>query len=386
MKKRKQILPLCLTLTMLLSGCTGFGDKTEKNFPPTDTDAGSVETGENPASDVSQWTLEEKLWQMFYVAPEALTDGAAVTELSDGLCEGLDKYPVGGIILFAQNIEDREQVADLLGGIKDSSGVTPFLGVDEEGGLVTRLSKKCGVTDNGDMMDVQTAEEAREIGERLGSELGGLGFNMDFAPVADVLVNKDNTEIGRRSFGTDPEDVAQKVAAEVEGMQSMGIGAVLKHFPGHGSAVTNSHDGTSVSRRTLQEIRDTELISFERGIQAGADFVMVSHLSLPNVTGSEAPSSLSKYIVTDILRNELGYGGIVITDALNMGAATVYSPGEASVMAVEAGADMLLMPEDLMEAHAGLLSAVKSGRISEERIDESVERILSLKREMGLIP
>ncbi len=386
MKKLKNLLLLCLAFTLLLTGCTGFGDMIDKLFPPTETDGGAAAADESPASSVSQLTLDEKLWQMFYVVPEALSGEAAVTELSGSLRQGLDEYPVGGIILFAQNIESRDQVAGLLSDIKASSEVTPFLGVDEEGGLVTRLSKNCGVTDNGNMMDVQSADEAREIGERLGAELSELGFNMDFAPVADVLVNKNNTEIGSRSFGTDPEDVAQKVAAEVEGMQSMGVSAVLKHFPGHGSAVTNSHDGTSVSQRTLQEIRGAELIPFESGISAGADFVMVSHLSLPNVTGSETPSSLSKYIITDILRNELGYDGIVITDALNMGAATVYTPGEASVMAVEAGADMLLMPENLKEAHDGLLSAVKAGRITEERIDESVTRILSLKREMGLIP
>lgn len=383
----KKLTALSLGAALLLTGCVSVGDILEEVVPQslTETEITDSSTG-TPEQEVGQWTLEEKLWQLFYVAPEALTGGGAVTSVSDSLRDGLENRPVGGVILFAQNIEDRDQVCELLDDIKASSAVPPFMGVDEEGGLVTRLSKKCGVTDNGNMMDVKTVDEARKIGERLGSELSELGFNMDFAPVADVLVNPDNTEIGKRSFGTDPTDVAAKVAAEVEGMQSKGVAATLKHFPGHGSAVTNSHDGTSVSRRSLDELYSAELVPFESGIEAGADFVMVSHLSLPNVTGDGKPASLSEYVITQLLRNELGYGGIVITDALNMGAATVYTADEAAVMAVEAGADMLLMPENLETAYNGLLDAVKSGRISEERIDESVERIMSLKREMGLIP
>ncbi len=379
----KRILVVSLA-AMLLTGCVGIKDTAENQLPQTRTESENITDSSD--ENEHQWNLEEKLWQLFYVAPEALTGGETVTELTDNLRDGLNKYPVGGVILFAQNIENDDQVIRLLGDIKAVSGITPFLGVDEEGGLVTRLSKKCAVTDNGNMIDVKTADEARKIGERLGSELSGLGFNMDFAPVADVLINKDNTEIGKRSFGTDPEDVAAKVAAEVEGIQSMGVAATLKHFPGHGSAVTNSHDGTSVSQRSSEQLHSAELIPFESGIGAGADFVMVSHLSLPNVTGSDEPASLSEPIVTGLLRDELGYDGIVITDALNMGAATVYTPGEAAVMAVNAGADMLLMPDDLEAAYNGLLDAVKSGLITEERIDKSVERIMSLKREMGLIP
>lgn len=382
----RRLVMLCVA-ALLLSGCAG-GNGAAEEFSPqerTETDNTIGASGES-VQEAEHWTLEEKLWQLFFVTPEALTGGKTVTELSDSLLDGLDRCPVGGVILFARNVENRDQVSRLLGDLKAAFDTAPFLGVDEEGGLVTRLSEKCGVTDNGNMADVKTADEAREIGTRLGRELGELGFNMDFAPVADVLVNPDNTEIGKRSFGADPRDVAAKVAALVEGMQSAGVGATLKHFPGHGSAVTNSHDGTSVSQRNLEELRSTELLPFESGIAAGADFVMVSHLSLPKVTGDNRPASLSEYVITQLLRKELGYGGIVITDALNMGAATVYTADEAAVMAVEAGADMLLMPENLQAAYDGLLAAVKSGRITEERIDESVERILSLKRKMGLIP
>ncbi len=338
---------------------------------------------------MANMTLDGKLWQLFFVTPEAVSGWPAEKAVSEDFLAFAKKRPVGGIILFADNIASREQVTAYVNDIK-AGFVTPvFVGVDEEGGLVSRLGGKGIITDNGDMRDVGDTGDssaAGAVGGRLGSELSALGFNLDFAPVADTITNPANTEIGRRSFGTDAELVSGMVEAETEAMQSAGVSAVLKHFPGHGSASANSHNGISVSERTLDELEKADLKPFKAGIAAGADFVMVSHISLPNVTGNETPCSLSPAIITDLLRGELGFEGVVITDALNMGAVTsVYGAAEAAVMAFEAGADMLLMPENLTEAHAALAKAVEEGRISEARVDESVKRILSVKEKRGLL-
>ncbi len=403
----KKILAIIAAMALIMTGCNAVrtgGDK-DGSAPDESYAADSREGGtgseEDKAGDGNnknetsskgnetsngEMSLEDKLWQLFYVAPEAVSGEGAVTEMTDTFAAGAKKHKVGGIVVFAQNAVDRMQLMRLLGDLSVGFETPVFIGVDEEGGIVSRLSKTCGVTDNGKMSEVETASEARKIGERLGAELSGLGFNMDFAPVADMLVNPDNTEIGSRSFGSDAVDVAEKVAAEVEGMQSRGVSSVLKHFPGHGSTYANSHEGTSESQRLIEQLRSEEFLPFKSGIASGADFVMVSHMSLPNVVGDNTPCSLSPAVISGLLRGELGYQGIVITDALNMGAVTdVYGAGEACVMAVEAGADMLLMPANLDEAHAALLEAVNSGRITEARIDESIERIMSVKRKMGLI-
>ena len=387
MTSLKKLVMMLSIAVLVLSGCLGeVARETTPEIPKAITPpAVEIDPVEEEDGDEAAMSLEDKLWQLFYVTPEALNDGHEVTEVTERFFENAKTYKVGGIILFERNVRDRNQVMELLGDLSVCFETPVFLGVDEEGGRVTRLSGACGVTDNGNMSDIETASDARRVGERLGGELSGLGFNMDFAPVADVLIDPDNTEIGSRSFGFDPIDVAEKVGSEVRGMQRRGISSVMKHFPGHGSTSENSHEGTSVSERTLDQLRECELLPFIAGIEAGADFVMISHMSLPEVVGDNTPCSLSQAIITGLLREELGYSGIVITDAQNMGAVTIYGPDEAAVLAIEAGADMVLMPDDLDAAYEGLLSAVTSGRITESRIDESIERILSLKRRMGLI-
>lgn len=381
----KKLSVLIAAIVLLLAGCFG----SEVNEVRPDVSVNDTQPAKKSVDDEKEepvMSLEDKLWQLFYVTPEAVSGNETDTEMTEEFIANADRYKVGGIIIFSPNAQERVQLMKLLGELSVSFETPVFLGVDEEGGRVTRLSDNCGVTDNGNMSDIESASQARTVGERLGRELSGLGFNMDFAPVADVLVNRKNKEIGERSFGSDTEVVAEYVAAEVSGMQSRGVSSVLKHFPGHGSAETNSHDGVSISGRTLDQLREVEFLPFISGIDAGADFVMVSHLSFPNILEDETPASLSPVIITDLLRGELGYEGIVITDALNMGAITdIYDPGEAAVLAIEAGADMLLMPEDLDAAYEGLLAAVKDGQLTEERIDESISRILSLKRKMGLI-
>ena len=381
----KKLLALFAAIALLLAGC--FSDTAEETVPEDPVDVQPTVLTDEPVEEKQPvMSLEDKLWQLFYVTVEDISGNEADTEMTEEFAANTDKYKVGGIIIFEKNAQEKIQLMKLLADLAISFDTPVFLGVDEEGGTVSRLSRSCDVTDNGNMSDIEGISQARAVGERLGRELSGLGFNMDFAPVADVLVNPHNTEIGKRSFGSDPVTVAQQVAAEVSGMRSRGVSPVLKHFPGHGSAVTNSHNGVSISKRTLDQLRAEEFLPFIRGIEEGAEFVMVSHLSFPEIVGDNTPSSLSPVIITDLLRGELGYDGIVITDALNMGAITeMYEPGEAEVLAIEAGADMLLMPADLDAAYEALLTAVENGRITEERIDESISRILSIKKKMGLI-
>ena len=266
-----------------------------------------------------------------------------------------------------------------------------FISVDEEGGIVSRLSHipSMGVTKFENMADIGEKENynrAYVVGSTIGKEIHELGFNLDFAPVADVITNPKNTEIGRRSFGSNPEVVAKMVKEVLRGLQENDVSATLKHFPGHGGSEANSHNEFSYTQQTLEGMRKTEFLPFIAGIKEDVDFIMISHISAPNVIGDNTPSSLSKTIITDLLRKELGYENIVTTDALNMKAiSNYYSPKDASIMAINAGADVLLMTPDFQNVYDHLLECVKNGTISEERINESVERILKVKIKRNII-
>ncbi|MBO4897217.1 MAG: hypothetical protein J5590_02835 [Clostridia bacterium] len=342
----------------------------------------------SPEQILAGMSLEEKVYQMFFVAPESITPeiGQAVMA-GETTKNAMDNHPVGGIIYFEQNIIDKEQIEEMLKNVKSFSKITPFLGVDEEGGRVARLGNNGLVTQYPPMKeigDTNDTQKAKEIGETLGNELCALGFNVDFAPVADVLFDTESSEIGDRSFGADASLVSQMVSNEVYGLHTGGVSAVLKHFPGHGSVKTNSHEGYAESDKTLEELKNCDFLPFKAGIDAGADFVLISHAAYVNAAG-ECPASLSKEIIS-WLKDGMGFDGIVITDSFCMGAiADNYTAEEAAVEAVYAGVDMILMPADLEESANALIGAVKDGRISEERINESVLKILSVKRNRGLI-
>ena len=223
-------------------------------------------------------------------------------------------------------------------------------------------------------------QQAYEAGNTIGAYLAKLGLNLDFAPVADVLTNADNETIGSRSFGSDANVVASMVPSLVEGLEANQVSACLKHFPGLGDTAEDTHDGMAVTERTLEEFQSAEFPAFKAGIDAGADFVMVSHVSAPSLAGDNTPASLSKDVV-GMLRNELEFDGVIITDALNMKAITdYYTADEAAVKAIQAGVDMLLMPENFETAYNGVLQAVQDGTISEERINESLRRIYRIKK------
>lgn len=337
---------------------------------------------------LASMTLDEKIWQLFITTPEGLTGVSAVTQAGDTTKAALAAKPVGGICYFAANLVDREQTTAMLQNTQSYAKTGLFLGVDEEGGRVSRAgsNEAMGVThfeaaaDYGARADMA---EVYQVGSTLAQELGALGFNLDFAPVADVVTNPNNTEIGDRSYSSDPQVAAAMVSAMVDGLQRGGMVSCLKHFPGHGSTEADSHEGKSVSNRTVEELQSCEWIPFQAGIDKGAAMVMLSHLTNENL--SPLPSDLSPEVVS-YLREELGFGGIIITDSHQMGAITNdYTSGEAAVLALQAGVDMVLMPMDLQAAFDGVKAAVADGTLSEGRINESVTRILAVKYSFGII-
>lgn len=373
------------------AGDAQIGGKTTGAGPLeiTDTSKASEDAEMTPDSLLAAMSTEEKVLQLFMLTPEALTGADEVFAAGARTQEAINQYPIGGIVYFKQNLRSKEQVTDMITGTqkysRDRIGVDMLIGVDEEGGQVARISgrEEFGIAAFEDMSEVGAAgdpKRAYEVGDRIGAYLSEMGFNMDFAPVADVLTNPENTVVARRSFGSDGAVVSAFVKEKVKGMESHGVSAVLKHFPGHGGTSGDTHEGYAYTERTLDELMAEDLVPFKEGIDAGIHFVMAAHISAPNAAGDDTPASLSEVMITDVLRNKLGFDGIVITDALNMGAITQqYSSSEAAVKALQAGVDILLMPENFSEAYNGVLTAVKHGTISEERLNQSVRRILRVK-------
>ncbi|WP_282924048.1 glycoside hydrolase family 3 protein [Mediterraneibacter massiliensis] len=336
-----------------------------------------------------EMTVEEKAAQLFIITPETLTQEEVLTQAGDVLQNAFASYPVGGFIMMQGNIVSPEQITELNHTIEGMSinavGLKPFLAVDEEGGTVARIAgnETFPVENRGNMSDVGSTGDpmkAYETGAYIGGYLAEYGFNLDFAPDADIWLNPENTVVRYRSFGSDVQLVSDMTAAAVRGFHSAGICTALKHFPGHGGTAEDSHEGFAYAARSLEELRECEFLPFQAGIEAGSEFVMIGHITVPEITGEGTPATLSGNMVTDILRKELGYEGIIVTDAMNMGAISAnYSSDTAAAEAVKAGVDMILMPADFYGAYEGILSAVASGEISEKRLDESVKRIIELK-------
>ena len=331
-------------------------------------------------------SLEQKIAQMFIVTPESLTDGANVTTADGAMRAGMQLYPVGGLVYFSKNLTDAGQTKEMLRCTQEFSleiqGLPLFLCVDEEGGRVARIGNNKGfdVPKVGPMGNIASKEAAHEAGSKVGRYLRELGFNLDFAPDADVLTNNKNTVIGNRSFGSDAQTVLQYARAYSDGLHENGVLSTFKHFPGHGATEADTHEGFAYTDKTYEELMQAELLPFAGAGEAGIDCVMVSHIAVPNITRDNVPCTLSYRMTGEILRGDLGYDGIIVTDAMNMGAVTQnYSSDEAAVAAVKAGVDMILMPEDFHLAVQGVRNAVQNGEISEERIDESVRRIIKVK-------
>lgn len=388
-----------ICLAVLIAGCAG--EKPMETVPPTtapETTPAPVttvppETAQPPETAASpdpaeellaSMTLWQKVGQLFFVAPESLAPQLApVRTWSEELGLALEEYPVGGIILFGDNITDPEQLLALTNALRNAEGIPLFLGVDEEGGLVARLANAssfdlpkypsaASVGASGDPLD------AYNMGKTIGAYLREYGFTVNFAPVADVNTNPNNPVIGSRSFSADPETAARMARAMADGMKHQGITPVFKHFPGHGDTAQDSHYGIAVSYKTADALRGCEWIPFQ---EAGeGDWVMVGHIALPEITGDLTPATLSPEIVTGFLREELGFEGLVITDSMAMGGITErYASGEAALLALRAGCDIILMPEDLHEAFEAVVTAVEEGEFPEQRLDEIVRKILREK-------
>ena len=384
MESNKKIVPRLLAGACVLSllGAVLFSGKTYGKEQNASTDA--VE------ALLSEMTLEEKVYQMFIVTPEQLTGASKVTAAGNLTKQKLKEYPVGGLVYFSANLVSRNQTKTMLTKVQkyanEIEGVDLFLCVDEEGGRVARVAnnKAFRVKAVGPMAKVSSEEEAYNCGETIGAYLSELGFNVDFAPDADVLTQSGSAVIGDRSFGSDAGLVTKYAVAYSNGLHAHGIMSTFKHFPGHGATEADTHEGYAYTNATYEELMATELQPFSAAQMCGVDLVMVAHISAPNVVGDDTPCSLSEKMITGILRTDLGYDGLVITDAMNMGAiAKNYDSGIAAKMAVKAGVDMVLMPSDFQAAYSGLYTAVRSGEISEERIDESVRRILTAKVKRG---
>mgnify|MGYP005779694685 FL=1 len=413
----KWVLPVVLLCLLLGTGVYWFlngsvGEKGEGSYGALPLGAPYAKAGIQAAAQVSgkgtdaeeAWqetriqrvlesmTLEEKVNQLFMITPEALTGVGTVIQAGDGTREALEEHPVGGLIYFAQNLKDPDQTRTMLENTQEyasaRSGFPIFLSVDEEGGQVARVGSNpaFGVPEIGNMSEVGAGgdtQEAYETGSTIGAYLKDLGFNMDAAPDADVLTNPANEVVKYRSFGSDPELVSRMAAAELKGLNDQGIIGMYKHFPGHGGTTADSHEGYVYVEETLEELKSGALVPFQDGADNGLQVIMVSHIACPEVTGDNTPATLSRQLVTDLLREDMGFDGLVITDALNMGAITEqYSSGEAAVAALNAGVDMLLMPADFQAAYDGVMAALENGGLTEERIDESVRRILEIKLEM----
>lgn len=413
-------VPALLLGLVLLTGCASAPAETivTESQPPTAEQSAVPQTPEpapeasaEPASKAEEllcsMSLEEKVGQLFIIRPESLsteltpqqahdTTEYGVTEWTEDMAAQLEKYPAGGVAIFGKNISSPEQLKNFVAAMQQASSLPLFMGVDEEGGSVSRLANSPAFrTEEGyvlpqfkSMAEIGASGDtgaARTVGFSIGCYLAEYGFNLDFAPVADTNTNPDNVVIGDRAFGSDPELVSQMVAAELEGLHSTGVLGCIKHFPGHGDTVGDTHDGYVSIQKTWEELLSAELIPFIDNLD-NTDMVMVAHISLPNVTDDGLPASLSGELIKGKLRGELGYDGVVITDSLAMGAiAQEYSSADCAVMALDAGVDILLMPEDYAAAFEGVVQAVEEGRLSMERIDESVARVLELKDQLGLL-
>lgn len=356
-------------------------------------------------------TLEQKIEQM--LMPDfrdwSMTeDGAAqdFTEMNEQVAQVLQDHDFGGVILFADNVKTTEQSLNLVKSIQEEnatgkdSSVPLLIGIDQEGGIVYRLGSGSALPGNMAVGATGDTAYAREAGAIIGRELSALGINTNFAPVVDVNNNPNNPVIGLRSFGDDPYKVADNAVAMIEGMNASNVITAAKHFPGHGDTATDSHSGLPVVDKSYEEIKQMELIPFQAAMDAGTDMFMVAHIAYPQIDptmkdGSYIPATVSKVFLTDIVRGDMGYDGVLITDAMNMaGLANLYTQSEACIASIKAGIDILLMPctldrmssvDNLDQIIADIKAAVESGEIPESRIDESVTRILTLKEKRDVL-
>ena len=364
----------------------------------TNDDNPVVSPTDEVEEQLQKMTLREKVGQMFFVRLESLDPSIKWTTYDDlaniKIMEVTTKmrstntnYPVGGIILYAWNIDNETQLSHIISQIRSMNG-NPLLCIDEEGGRVSRIANNpnFNVKKYESMAAIGATgdpQNAYECGNTIGTYLHRYGFDIDFAPVADVNTNPENVIIGPRAFSDDPAVAAPMVTSYLQGLKDAGVTGCIKHFPGHGDTKADTHYGYASTQKTWDEMRDCEMVTFRAGIQWGCQMIMTAHIGAPNVTGSDIPSTMSSIILQDKLRGELGYRNIIITDGMEMGAITQqYTSAEAAVGSIQAGVDIVLGPRYFTEAFDAVVAAVQAGTISEERINQSVRRILKLRKEI----
>lgn len=322
---------------------------------------------------LSEMTLEEKIAQMMIVY-------YAGNEADDTLVEIISNVKPGGFILFGNNISTYEKTKNFVDILQKNSEIPMIISMDQEGGTVQRMLSlsEPEATNIPSMYDLGATEDqalAYDVGKVMAEEMRTIGVNVVFGPVVDIYSNENNTVIGTRSFGRSSELVSKMATSLARGMEDNGVIATYKHFPGHGDTAVDSHVALPIINKSLEELENEELVPFKAAIENDAKIVMIGHIAVPEITGDDTPASLSKAVVTDLLKDKMGFDGLVVTDALNMGALTGnYTTDEIYKMAIEAGVDLLLMP-------SGSKAAIESIKkwVSEERIDESVRKILTFK-------
>ena len=387
-KKFLWILTVILFYGLVLTSCSNDDAVTP---PPAEVEA-----------MLKKMTLREKVGQMFFVRVESLDPSIEWTtyddlanlknqEITMEMRKVNHDYPVGGIILYAWNIEDETQLASIIKQVRSLNG-SPLLCIDEEGGRVSRIANNPNfhVKKYESMAAIGATgdpKNAYECGNTIGTYLKRYDFDIDFAPVADVNTNPDNIIIGPRAFSDDPAVAAPMVTNYLQGLKDAGITGCIKHFPGHGDTTNDTHSGYVQSLKTWDEMNQCEMVTFRAGIQWGCQLIMTAHIAVPNVTGTNIPSTLSPVVLQDKLRGELGYQNIIITDGMEMGAITMhYTSGEAAVGSIKAGVDIVLGPRNFTEAFDAVIAAVNNGTLTEERINQSVRRILTLRYAMKRMP
>ena len=331
--------------------------------------------GEEKDNKIDEMSLEEKIGQLLIISYRK-------DDIKEKLPTILEEVKPGGFILFSENITTYDDTINLIKSIKNSNDIPLFIGIDEEGGNVQRLKnlKDYKTSDIPYMSYVKTINDAYNLGKVIAEELRVFGINLDFAPVIDCNWDNPKSVIGKRAFEGDYTTVAKLGVSLAKGLKNNKVISTYKHFPNHGATATDSHQDLPVINKTEEELLNNDLIPYQEAIKNNADMIMISHLALPKITKDYTPASLSYEIITNLLKKKLGFKGLVVTDALNMQALTKnYSEKEILIKAINAGADLLLMPEDPVNAVKIIKEAVNGGLISEERINESVEKILSLK-------
>jgi beta-N-acetylhexosaminidase len=379
------LAPACVALALITTACT------------------TEEVGSSPQEDEPSPTAEETFEPV--LAPELLADmdlddkiGQLLVLTAQGTTAAenaaqIEAYRPGGLIYFDANLTDAEQIAGMSRDVQalaaeQGRGVPLFVGVDQEHGMVARLPVGTRFPDAMAVGASHDTAMAELLAGTTAAELSALGINLDYAPVADVNTDPNNPVIGIRSFGSDPDLVAEMAVAEASAFAEGGVVSVVKHFPGHGDTDVDSHTGLPVIDLPRDRWEREHLPPFRAAVEADVDAIMTAHVLMPGLDGGDDPdpATLSPSIIDGILREELGYDGVVTTDALNMeGVRQRHDDGEVAVMAIEAGVDQLLMPPDPAAAVAALRAAVEEGRLTEERVDESVLRVLALKEKRGIL-